>query len=112
MTTVWTRLREELDRAGRVAQTAFDEGRARLELMRTQQLADKAAQAIGYAVFKARQEGKDIEKALYDRLSASLTEHQAEVTRQEDVIKNMKTARDAEWRAREKEAAEAPPPAA
>ena len=112
MTTVWTRLIEELDRAGRVAQTAFDEGRARLELMRTQQLADKAAQAIGYAVFKARQEGKDIEKALYDRLSASLTEHQAEVTRQEDVIKNMKTARDAEWRAREKEAAEAPPPAA
>src|SRR5215469_17028533 len=110
MTTVWTRLREELDRAGRVAQTAFDEGRARLELMRTQQLADKAAQAIGYAVFKARQEGKDIEKTLYDRLSAALTEHQAEVTRQEDVIAKMKTARDAEWRAREKEATEAAPP--
>ena len=112
MTTVWTRLREELDRAGRVAQTAFDEGRARLELIRTQQLADKAAQAIGYAVFKARQEGKDIEKALYDRLSASLTEHQAEVARQEEFIKNVKSARDAEWRAREKEAAEAAPPAA
>ena len=112
MTTVWTRLREELDRAGRVAQTAFDEGRARLELMRTQQLADKAAQAIGYAVFEARQAGKDIEKALFERLSAALTAHKADVARQEELIKNVKSARDAKWRAREKEASEAPPPAA
>jgi len=111
--TVWTRLREELDRAGRVAQSAVDETRARLELMRTQQLADKAAQAIGYAVFRARQEGKDIETALFDRLSAALTEHQAEIARQEETIKNMKSSRDAEWRAHAEEpAAASPPPAA
>jgi hypothetical protein len=49
------RLREELDKAGRAAQGALDEGKVRLEAFRTRQLADKAAQALGYAVFRARQ---------------------------------------------------------
>ena len=59
--TVWTRLKEELDRAGRAAQVAIDEGKLRLELLRTRQLADKAAQAIGYAVYRAQQEGAEID---------------------------------------------------
>ncbi|HEX2721802.1 MAG TPA: hypothetical protein VHM24_02725 [Gemmatimonadaceae bacterium] len=44
------KIREELDRAGRAAQDALDEGKTRLEAFRTRQLADKAAQALGYAV--------------------------------------------------------------
>ena len=39
---LWTKLRTELDRAGRVAQSAFDEGRLRLEALRARQLADRA----------------------------------------------------------------------
>src|SRR6185295_9775109 len=39
------RLKQELDRAGKVAQDAFDDGKTRLEAFRTRQLADKAAQA-------------------------------------------------------------------
>lgn len=108
--TVWTKLREELDRAGRVAQTVADETRARLEMVRTQQLADKAAQAIGYAVFRARREGKEIETALYDRLSAALTAHEADIARQEEIIKNMKNARAAE-RSTAKDEAHAEPAA-
>ena len=77
--TVWTKLRTELDRAGRVAQTAFDEGRTRLEALRARQLADRAAQALGYAVFRARAEGREIDAELYASLSATLAAHEAEV---------------------------------
>ena len=76
---LWTKLRTELDRAGRVAQTAFDEGRTRLEALRARQLADRAAQALGYAVFRARTEGREIDADLYASLSATLTAHEAEV---------------------------------
>ena len=93
--TVWTRLKEELDRAGRVAQGAFDEGKARLELMRTRQLADKAAQAIGYAVHRAKQEGKEVEAEMLTRLSAALAAHEADAARQEALIKTMRDARTA-----------------
>jgi hypothetical protein len=77
--TVWTKLRIELDRAGRVAQNAFDEGRLRLEALRARQLADRAAQALGYAVYRARVEGREIEAELYASLSATLAAHEAEV---------------------------------
>ena len=47
---IWDRLKSELDRAGRAAQGALDEGRIQLEAFRAKQRMDKAAQAIGYAV--------------------------------------------------------------
>lgn len=77
--TLWGTLRTELDRAGRVAQNAFDEGRVRLEALRARQLADRAAQALGYAVYRARLEGRDIEADLYASLSATLSAHEAEI---------------------------------
>src|SRR5688500_4160943 len=76
---LWTKLRTELDRAGRAAQSAFDEGRLRLEALRARQLADRAAQALGYAVYRARSEGREIEPDLYASLSATLAAHEAEV---------------------------------
>jgi hypothetical protein len=76
---IWTKLRTELDRAGRVAQTAFDEGRTRLEVLRVRQLADRGAQALGYAVFRARADGREIDAELYASLSATLAAHEAEV---------------------------------
>jgi hypothetical protein len=78
--TLWGTLRTELDRAGRVAQSALDEGRLRLEALRARQLADRAAQALGYAVFRARVEGREIDAELYASLSATLAAHEAEVT--------------------------------
>ena len=77
--TLWATLRTELDRAGRVAQNAFDEGRFRLEALRARQLADRAAQALGYAVYRARLEGREVEADLYASLSATLAAHEAEV---------------------------------
>jgi hypothetical protein len=77
------KLREELDRAGRAAQGALDEGKTRLEAFRTRQLADKAAQALGYAVFRAKQGGGDIDADTYSRLAATLATHDAEASKYE-----------------------------
>ena len=75
------KLKEELDRAGKAAQGALDEGKTRLEAFRTRQLADKAAQALGYAVFRAKQAGGDIDADTYSRLAATLATHDADASR-------------------------------
>jgi hypothetical protein len=80
------RLKQELDRAGKAAQDAFDDGKTRLEAFRTRQLADKAAQALGYAVYRAKKSGRDLDAATSDRLSATLETHDTEAARLEAEI--------------------------
>ena len=80
------RLKQELDRAGKAAQDAFDDGKTRLEAFRTRQLADKAAQALGYAVYRAKKSGSDLDAATYDRLKATLETHDTEAARLEAEI--------------------------
>lgn len=80
------KLRDELDRAGQAAQGAFDEGKTRLEAFRTRQLADKAAQALGYAVFRAKQGGGEIDADTYSRLAATLATHDSEAARYEQGV--------------------------
>jgi hypothetical protein len=84
--SVWDKLHSELNRAGRAAQGAFDEGRLRIEIFRVRQLADKSAQALGYAVYRARAKGEELDAAGWDRLAAALREHEAEATRLEDQL--------------------------
>src|SRR4026209_1621743 len=62
---LWDRVRTELDRAGRVAADAFDEGRLRLEMLRARRHADTAAQRLGYAVHKARKAGQELSAEEY-----------------------------------------------
>lgn len=80
---IWDKLRTELDRAGKVAQDALDEGKTRLEAFRARQLADKAAQALGYAVYRARQAGTEVDWHTLQRLVNALAEREAEVQRLE-----------------------------
>ena len=47
---LWDKLKVEVDKAGRVAQKAVDEGKARLDLARAKQRSDRAAQAQPAAV--------------------------------------------------------------
>jgi hypothetical protein len=77
------RLKQELDRAGKAAQDVFDDGKTRLEAFRTRQLADKSAQALGYAVFRAKKSGRELDAATYDRLAATLDTHDSEAARLE-----------------------------
>ncbi len=90
---LWNRLKHELDRAGQVAQDVIDEGRVRLDAFRARQLADKAAQAIGYALYRARQRGADLDADSYARLSSTLAAREAEAARLEERLKQITDAR-------------------
>lgn len=80
------KLRQELDRAGRSAQRALDEGRLRLDLFRARQSVDRFAQRLGYAVFRARKAGADLPSEEYTAHMNNLTAAEAEVTRLETLI--------------------------
>jgi hypothetical protein len=86
MMPLWDKVKTELDRAGRAAQDAIDEGKIRLEAFRARQLADRAAQALGYAVYRARKSGGDIDAESYDRLAANLGTHEETASRLEEQL--------------------------
>lgn len=75
---IWGKLREELDRAGKAAQNAIDEGRVRLDLHRARQRADKGATALGWALYRARKAGGELEPEQYTRLAAEVAAAEAE----------------------------------
>lgn len=87
------KLKLELDRAGRAAQDAFDEGKTRLEAFRERQLADKAAQALGYAVFRAKESGSEVDADSLTRLSSTLKTHDMEAGRLESELDKRRTDR-------------------
>ncbi len=51
---------------------------------------DKAAQALGYAVFRAKQGGGDVDSDTYTRLSATLATHDAEAAKYEAQLEDLK----------------------
>jgi hypothetical protein len=91
---LWEKVRHELDRAGKVAQGALDEGRIRLDAFRARQLADKAAQALGYALYRARQSGRDIDPEAYTRLSSTLAAREAEAAQHEAKLADLRRPRE------------------
>ncbi|HEX5439021.1 MAG TPA: hypothetical protein VFW98_17850 [Gemmatimonadaceae bacterium] len=110
---LWNKLKQEMDHVGDVAQGAFDEGRVRLDAMRARQHADKAAQALGYAVYRARQRGEELNADDYARLSSTLAGHEAEAARNEERLAQMAQQRKAKRSSEENtsEPEEPPPPA-
>lgn len=80
------KLRQELDRAGRSAQRAIDEGRLRLDLFRARQSVDRLAQKFGYAVYTARKANGDLPPEEYTAHMNDLRAAEAEVTRLETLV--------------------------
>ena len=97
--TIWDKVQKELDRAGTVAKDALDEGKIRIELFRVRQQADKAAQALGYAIYRAKRDGREIEAETLTRLHGNLNAHEAEAKELEErlaaVLKKDASAADA-----------------
>lgn len=83
---LWEKVQKELDRAGTVAKGALDEGKVRIELFRVRQQADKAAQALGYAVHRAKRDGRELEAEALDRLHTTLNEYDAEAKKLEQEL--------------------------
>jgi hypothetical protein len=90
--SLWNKVSNELRNAGKAAAGAIDEGKVRLELFRVRQLADKAAQALGYELHRARKAGAEIESAVLLRLEATLTEHETEAKRLEQELERHRTS--------------------
>lgn len=79
--SMWDKLQKELDRVGESAKDVLDEGKLRIELFRVRQLADRAAEALGYAVHRARRDGTELDAETMGRLDGALAKHEAEATR-------------------------------
>lgn len=84
---IWNKLRSELDRAGRAASDAIDEGKLRLDVFRARQLVDRAAQALGYAVYRSRTGLEAIDEAALVRLTDAVQEREREVAAIEERIR-------------------------
>lgn len=69
--------------AGTAAKGALDEGKVRIDIFRVRQQADAAAQALGYAVHRARRDGRPLDDETLARLDGVLAGHEAEATRLE-----------------------------
>ena len=109
---LWNKLKDELNRAGKAAQEAIDEGKLRLDLSRSRQAMDRAAQKLGYAVYRARKAaapGGDIPSDEYARLAAEMSNAEAEVERYETLLREAGKRRDGPA-TDAPPAADAPPP--
>lgn len=90
--SLWDKLQQELDKAGSAAKDVLDEGRLRIDLFRARQLADKAAEALGYAVHRARRDGRELDAETLERLDATLREHNAAAERIDAELKRQGAA--------------------
>lgn len=90
--TLWDKLQQEIDKAGTAAKDVLDEGRLRIDLFRARQLADKAAEALGYAVHRARRDGRELDAETLERLDATLREHNAAAERIDAELKKQGAA--------------------
>lgn len=90
---IWNDLKRELDKAGQKAQGALDEGKLRLDAHRAKQRAEEAAASLGFAVYRARAAGAELESVRYDALAANITHAEAEIARLERELEGLKEAR-------------------
>jgi hypothetical protein len=80
---IWDKVRQGIDKAGKAAQDVIDEGKLRIDAYRAREQADKAAEALGYALFRAMEAGQELESSAKDRLTTALREREAEARRLE-----------------------------
>ena len=83
---LWEKVQAELDKAGSAAKGALDEGRLRIELFRVRQQADKAAQALGYALHRAKRDQTEVAAETLEHLHGQLTKHEDEAKQLEEQL--------------------------
>jgi broad specificity phosphatase PhoE len=100
---LWDRLKDGIDKVERVASDALDEGKTRIDARKARQTADKAAEALGYAVFRAWEQGRELDATSLDRLARALRDHEQEAVRLEQAAGSA-----ADWRRRQESGAQPP----
>ena len=84
--TLFDRLSHELESFGRKAQTAIDEGRLQIELLRMRRQRDNAARDLGLLYYRRERGGGEVEPRRVDALLLRLDDIQAEITRLEQRV--------------------------
>ena len=69
---IWDKVKQGIDKAGKAAQDVFDEGKLRIDSYRAREVADKAAEALGYAVFRAWESHAELDADARERLAGAL----------------------------------------
>ena len=106
---IWDKVKQGIDKAGKAAQDVLDEGKLRIDAYRAREQADKAAEALGYAVYRAMDSGHELESAARERLVAALRERETEAKRLEMELAHAKAAGEAAASAGSSPAGATPP---
>lgn len=89
---LWDKVKQGIDKAGKAAQDVFDEGKLRIEAYRAREQADKAAEALGYAIFRAQEAGGALDTDAQARLVAALRERDETARKLEKELADAKAA--------------------
>ncbi len=107
--TLFDRLNQELEAFGRKAQSAIDEGKLQIELLRMRRKQDNAARDLGLQVHR-RERGGEADPRRVDALLLRLDDVQAEIERLERQLEEARRQRSE--RAQSAEASQAENPVA
>lgn len=80
---IWDNIKQGIDKAGKAAQDVMGEGKLRIDAYRAREQADKAAEALGYALFRSMDSGHELESSARERLVTALRERDTEAKRLE-----------------------------
>ncbi len=89
---LWDKVKQGIDKAGKAAQDVFDEGKLRIDSYRAREQADKAAEALGYAIFRAQEAGGSLDADAQARLMTALRERDENARKMEKELADAKAA--------------------
>lgn len=106
MTNLFDRLNKELEDFGKKAQSAFDEGRVRLDLMRYRRKQDNTARDLGL-LYHQKKRGGEADKEQIESLLAKLDDLKGQISDLEEQIRSARANTVDEQPAPEADTAEA-----
>jgi hypothetical protein len=86
--SIWDKVSKGIDRAAQVTESAIDEGKVRLAAYKARQRADKRAETLGYAVARAKAEGREPDADAMGRLVDAVHAADAEASALEARLKS------------------------
>ena len=89
---IFDKIKQGIDKAGKAAQDVFDEGKLRIDAYRAREQADKAAEALGYAVFRAWDSGAELDADARERLASALRSREDEARKLEKALADERAA--------------------
>lgn len=91
MANLFDRLNQELEDFGKKAQSAFDEGRVRLDLMRLRRKQDNSARDLGLLVHQ-KERGGEVDEAQIEALMTRLDDLKTRIEGFEEEIRNARAS--------------------